>query len=160
MLQPRLWYHWTLFSGETRNPADKYFQFVLGTFTRGSIAWGRNDDLRLTIFSSIFSLLLWKMQKSVRSKDPRREKPRKNQLYFALIPFFTWKNTFFSRQSTIHVSLTCSIGSRVTWCIWLGDTSEIKEREFRSHYRHNRPQTTDSRCAYEDSWIIHEHNRN
>jgi hypothetical protein len=86
-----------------------------------------NHDLRLTILMSIRSFSLWKMQKSVRGNSPRREKPIANQLYFSLMPFFTWKNTFFSGQSTIHVNFTCSTGSSVTECIWLGETSSSDE---------------------------------
>lgn len=73
------------------------------------------------------------MQKSVRENSPRRENPIANQLYCSLIPFFTWKKTFFSGQSTIHVNFTFSTGSKVTWCIWFGETTgnkiESKTRE-------------------------------
>ena len=86
----------------------------------------KKNDLWLTILTSIFSFSLWKMQKSVRGNSPRRENPIANQLYCSLMPFFTWKKTFFSGQSTIHVNLTFSTGSKVTWCIWFGDTSGKK----------------------------------
>lgn len=106
-----------------------FIQFVTWECGRGSTA--ENCDLWLTILMSIFSLSLWNMQKSVRGNSPRREKPRANQLYRSFMPFFTWKNTVFSGQSTIHVSFTFSIGSRVTWCIWFGETSlsESGEKE-------------------------------
>ena len=110
----------------------------------GQLEGGRmNYDLWLTISTSTFSFSSrWKMHKSVRGISPRLEKPIANQLNRSLMPFFTWKNTFRSGQSTIHVSFTCSTGSRVIWCIWFGATSEAvsvsgreKEVEMRPHQK-------------------------